>query len=160
MKTFALAAVSALILSTPALADLGGIPTLPANRTITSATATPGVSVKAAMANPGLYTVRAETQASGTVVREFVATANGEVFAIAWQGPFQPDLRALMGTTFFLRYTQAIQTAHAQGVSMRTQMALTAPDMVIQAHGHVRAFNGLAYVPSLMPAGVSPDQLN
>lgn len=159
MKTIALAAaVSALLLSTPAMADLGGAPTLPANRTITSSA--PGVSVKAAVANPGLYTVRAETQASGTVVREFVATANGEVFAIAWQGPFQPDLRALMGTTFFLRYTQAIQAAHAQGASMRTQMALTANDMVIQAHGHVRAFNGLAYVPSLMPAGVSPDQLN
>lgn len=167
MKPFALAVlVSALAISAPAFADLGGAPVLPASsataptavaRSAMMAAASTGSSASEASAATS-YTVRSETLSSGTVVREYVNTA-GEAFAIVWSGPFQPDLHTLMGDAFFQRYTTAIQTAHNQGLSMRTHLSLSTPDMVVEAHGHVRAFGGLAYVPSLLPAGVTPQQL-
>ncbi|MDR1709855.1 MAG: DUF2844 domain-containing protein, partial [Candidatus Accumulibacter sp.] len=48
---------------------------------------------------------------SGTLVREYVS-AKGIVFAVAWQGPFLPDLKQLLGQ-YFDAYTEAARNAPA-----------------------------------------------
>src|SRR5690242_13083948 len=41
-----------------------------------------------------LYRVNVVTLNSGTVVREFVATSSGNVFALTWEGPQTPNYAA------------------------------------------------------------------
>src|SRR5262245_60262961 len=52
------------------------------------------------------YTLHEMQSASGVVVREYVSPA-GRVFAVAWQGPWHPDLRQLLGPYFLPFQTAA-----------------------------------------------------
>jgi hypothetical protein len=99
------------------------------------------------------YTVHELQLAGGTVVREYLA-ASQQVFAVSWSGPSIPDLQPLLGT-HYARYQAA---AKASGISRRG-VAVQDPDLVVRAGGHARAFHGVAYVPSLMPAGFDPGQI-
>jgi hypothetical protein len=86
---------------------------------------------------------------SGIVVHEYVS-ASGAVYAIAWRGPRMPDLRELMGP-YFAQLTH--QDSHFQGGHHR--MRIVGADLVIQSSGHRRSFEGRAWVPSLVPAGIN-----
>ena len=99
------------------------------------------------------YSVHELTTAEGTAIREFVTPA-GTVFAVAWRGPFKPDLRLLLGGYFDL-YARAPRSTG----STRTQLAVDQPALVVRAGGHMRAFSGVAWVPTLVPAGVVPGEL-
>lgn len=91
----------------------------------------------------------------GMVVREFVAP-NGMVFGVAWKGPFMPNLRALLGD-YFARYAAAAQAAQAS--RRRGPLSLRLDDLVVAVAGHMRAFRGLAVVPSLLPNGVTAEEV-
>jgi len=101
------------------------------------------------------FMVHEMQSASGVVVREYVA--NGRVFAVAWQGPWHPDLQQLLGT-YFARYEQAAGRAirerrgHGPAVVQDT-------DFVVERAGHARAFTGRAYLPSQIPDGVTLDRI-
>ncbi len=95
---------------------------------------------------------------SGAVtVREYVTRA-GQVFAVSWDGPVPPDLRQLLGE-YFPRFSQAAGAAHQTIPGMHRQFSAVQPDLVIQSSGRLRAFHGIAYLPQLLPAGVSLSQL-
>ena len=47
----------------------------------------------------GSSTVHEIQASSGTVVREFISPA-GKVFGVAWEGPWLPDLREMLGMYF------------------------------------------------------------
>jgi hypothetical protein len=89
---------------------------------------------------------------SGTLVREYVS-AQGTVFAVAWQGPFLPDLRQLLGK-YFTAYTDAAQTAGERGL-----LRIGSPELVVQAGGRMRAFSGRAYLPQELPENLSIDTI-
>jgi hypothetical protein len=89
----------------------------------------------------------------GTNVREYVTSAN-QVFAVVWNGPSIPDLQQLLGT-YFPRYSKAAQ---ALGRTRRP-VAVEESDLVIRTGGHPRAFFGIAYLPGMLPQGVSLDQI-
>lgn len=91
------------------------------------------------------------TTTAGTVVHEY-ASRQGTVFAVTWQGPLPPDLRQLFGN-YYETY-QSAATAQARPGAHR-QLNIAAADLVVQSTGRLRAFTGRAYVPSLVPAGVS-----
>jgi hypothetical protein len=95
------------------------------------------------------YTGHELTLASGTVVREYV-DATGTVFAVAWQGPFKPDLRQLLGT-HFSSFVAAGQGPHSDHRMLKTHSA----DLVIESGGKMRAFTGRAYLPKLVPPNLS-----
>jgi len=104
----------------------------------------------------GSYTVHEIQAASGTVVREFVS-AEGKVFAIAWHGPWMPDMRQLLGS-YFDQYAQANQAQ--RGARMRRgPILINQPGLVVQIGGHQRAFAGRAYVPEMLPSGVSAENI-
>ena len=43
------------------------------------------------------YTIHEIRAATGTNVREYVSSS-GRVFAVAWQGPWPPDMRQILGS--------------------------------------------------------------
>jgi hypothetical protein len=86
---------------------------------------------------------------SGTLVREF-AKPDGTVFAIAWNGPTQPNLRQTLGR-YFDNYVNAAKARHGRLHRLEIQQS----DLVVQAGGHMRAFSGRAYLPQTVPVGVS-----
>jgi hypothetical protein len=87
---------------------------------------------------------------SGTLVREFVGS-DGNVFAVAWNGPTVPNLRQTLGQ-YFDKFVAAAQAKHADHHHLQIQQS----DLVMQASGHMRgAFSGRAYLPQAVPAGVS-----
>src|ERR1700733_1774217 len=90
---------------------------------------------------------------SGTVLREF-AGLDGAVFAVAWNGPTVPNLRQTLGR-YFDDYLTAAQ-ANRMG---RHQLQINQSDLVVHASGHMRAFSGVAYLPSAVPSGVTVAEL-
>jgi len=99
------------------------------------------------------YTVHEIQTPSGTAVREYVSSA-GTVFAVAWQGPVIPDLRQTLGI-YFDRYTGAAKGNRAG----HRHLAIREPDLVVQSNGHMRAFSGRAYLPQLLPQGVTVEEI-
>jgi len=100
------------------------------------------------------FTVHEMITASGATVREYVAQATGRVFAVAWQGPRQPDFRQVFGT-YFEQYVQAAQAARGNH-ARRGPLAIEQPGLVVEMGGQPRAFYGRAYIPQLMPQGMEP----
>ena len=91
---------------------------------------------------------------SGTVMREFVAP-NGNVFAVAWQGPTRPDLRQALG-----QYFDAYALAPRSKLADRRHVQIQQGDLVVQAGGHMRALSGRAYLLSAVPSGVDLGDLH
>jgi len=95
------------------------------------------------------YSVHEITVPSGTRVREFVSSATGRVFALAWQGPYMPDLKQLLGD----QYDSFVEGAR-NGGARRSNVRVSQPGLVVHSTGHMRAFSGRAYLPDQLPAGV------
>jgi hypothetical protein len=85
------------------------------------------------------------------MVREYVAPS-GKVFAVTWQAPVMPNLRQLLGNYFDTYVAAASATPRPGG---HRHVAVVRDDLVVYSAGHVRAFHGKAYIPALLPAGVS-----
>lgn len=89
----------------------------------------------------------------GVTVTEY-ANAAGTVFAITWKGPFKPDLQQLLGS-YFAPYVKAAKASPQQlNLSM-----VKGGDIVVHSAGRMRGFLGVAWVPSLVPAGFDPATL-
>lgn len=102
----------------------------------------------------GNYRVHEIQMTAGTVLREFAGT-EGTVFAVAWSGPRIPNLRQALGR-YFDAYVSTAQGGHAGG---RTHFEIRQSDWVMQSSGHMRAFQGRAYLPQSLPAGLSLDAI-
>ena len=94
------------------------------------------------------YITRDTTLATGTHVSEYVS-GGGIVFAVTWNGPILPDLKALLGKHFD---TMVAETAKAPKAG-RSHVAIDLPEVVINSGGHMRAFEGRAWIPAEFPAG-------
>ena len=102
------------------------------------------------------YTVHEIRAATGTVVREFVSPS-GKVFAVAWQGPWPPNMRQILAT-YFEQYQRAAQ-AQMNSRPGRRPLLLEQPGLVVQSGGHMRSFAGRAYVPDMLPSEVSAEAI-
>ena len=139
----AVAALAALGASAPAGATLGE----PLASVASTRSQLRAVSAKTAQ-RAG-YRVHESTLPSGTVVREYT-DASGLVFAVSWQGPFQPNLKVLLGSHF-----QRLQAAGREPHPDHRRLAVREPQLVIESGGRMRAFRGLAYLPDRVPSGFS-----
>jgi hypothetical protein len=99
------------------------------------------------------YTVQEVRAPGGTVVNEFVSP-EGKVFAVAWHGQFPPQMQQILGS-YFQQYTAALQ-AQQMHYGHRP-LNIQTPDLVVQTGGHMRAYNGRAYLPDSLPRGVTAD---
>lgn len=91
-------------------------------------------------------TLHTQALPEGLVVRQYVDTS-GRVFAVAWSGPVLPDFARLLGT-YYAVYADAV---HRQKRSVSVRRA----DVVMESGGMMRAFHGRAYLPALLPFGLT-----
>ena len=92
------------------------------------------------------------TDASGTVIREYVSPA-GKIFGISWQGPFVPNMAQLLGSYFpYLQQYALAQTGRHGG-----PLIIRKDDFVFTSGGHMRAYHGRAYVINLVPTHLTPE---
>ena len=132
-----------LVVAVPAFAELGGDE---ASVQVDQAR----IQAMRYIARGNAYSVHEMRTAPGTVVREYVSPA-GKVFAVSWQGPAIPGLRQILGP-YFSQLQRAQNNRRARG-----PMAIHEPGLVFYSGGHMRAFQGQAYVPDLLPQGVGPE---
>jgi hypothetical protein len=100
------------------------------------------------------YTVSQITLPSGTVVNEYISS-EGKVFAVTWKGPAVPDLQQTLGT-YFAAFQAAGSVPHGAN---HHQLTVHQSDLVLQTAGHMRDWNGKAYVPSLLPPNFQLDEI-
>jgi hypothetical protein len=142
--TLALAAVSL-----GALATLGRAPNTP-ERT------PPQAGPRQAVPADNLYTVHQTVLPTGTVVTEF-ASLRGQVFALKWQGPVLPDLSQFFGD-YFPAFQAAARQRHASG-ARGGALLVQQRNLVVLSRGRMGRFEGHAYAPELVPAGVTVGDL-
>ncbi|MGO8796607.1 MAG: DUF2844 domain-containing protein [Candidatus Sulfotelmatobacter sp.] len=141
--------VTLLIAALPARAALGGdVASIQADQVHMQGTRQTTVAQS--------YTVHEIQAASGITVREYVSPA-GQVFAVVWQGPFLPDLRQLLGK-YFDEYVEGQRVQNVSRIGRRP-LQIEQPGLVVQSGGHPRSFEGRAYIPELLPAGVGLDAI-
>jgi hypothetical protein len=148
-----LLALPIALASSPCQASLGRAPSdfgnagarqaqsLAAAKAASPAAASPGAG------SPGAWNVNVSVLDNGTTVREYVA--NGVVFAVSWNGPFLPNLRDLLGSHFDTLTAETARHPKAGSGQVRIQRS----DVTIESGGHMRAYEGRAWVNSLLPAG-------
>lgn len=101
------------------------------------------------------YTVHNIDGEGGLRIREY-ANSDGRIFAVSWEGPALPDLSQLLGA-YFPTFKQAALERRRSGA--RGPVAIAEDDLVVQSGGHMRAYSGRAYVPSLMPPHITIDEI-
>jgi hypothetical protein len=78
------------------------------------------------------------------------------VFAVAWNGPTQPNLRQALG-----KYFDALASAPKPKFVDHRHLQIQQGDLVVQGSGHMRAgFSGRAYLASAVPSGVNLGDLH
>jgi hypothetical protein len=112
-----------------------------------------GASIKSSQDRAG-YRLHEIQLPGGTMLREFVAP-DGNVFAVAWNGPTKPNLRQVLGKHFDT-YVSTPKPKFADRRHVNFQQG----DLVVQAGGHMRALSGRAYLASAIPAGVNLGDLH
>ncbi len=144
-----LAGIAGLVtFSLPVLASLGGkLDSVSADRAHMKANLT--------VSSKNNYDVHQIQAPEGTVVNEYVSST-GTVFAVTWRGHFVPDMQQIMGT-YFDQYSAAIQSQ--QKHYGHRPLNVTQSGLVVQTGGHMRDYFGRAYIPSLLPQGLNPDEI-
>jgi Protein of unknown function (DUF2844) len=144
--TFSL--LGTLVLQAPAMAHLGG----DADSVAADRDAMHAQLHSTAMQ---LYSLHEINTPAGTVVHEYT-TRPGTVFAVTWQGQLPPNLAQLFGN-YYKQYQDAAAAQSRPG--MHRQVNIANADFVVESTGRLRNFRGKAFVPSLIPAGVSVAEL-
>ncbi len=97
------------------------------------------------------------TLADGSTVRQY-AGADGRVFAVAWNARSKPRLDQLLGT-HFAAYAEGGRAAMRQRRGVLHAAVVQQGDLVVEAHAHLNAHVGRAWLRSRVPAGVATDAL-
>ena len=100
------------------------------------------------------YTVH-EIRSETMTIREYVSPS-GVVFGIAWNGLTHPDLTPLLGS-YTDEYQKAMSHAHRQ--PGRRHVTVKTDSVIVEKWGHMRNLQGRAYLPALIPQGVSIDEI-
>ncbi len=108
------------------------------------------------ISNPanGSYSIHKST-IEFTELREYVSS-DGIVFGVAWNGYRHPNLDEILGS-YLEEYQGNLKiTQKERG---RRNHSVQGNRIVVQKWGHMRNLQGRAYDPSLLPSGVSADEI-
>jgi hypothetical protein len=97
------------------------------------------------------YNLHQITTSDGSTFNEY-ATPSGVVFGVSWQSHGLPDFSQLLGT-----HMTDLQTGRRTHVIPRRGVTVQTNDFILISIGHDRFFHGKAYVPSLLPANLTPE---
>ena len=102
------------------------------------------------------YTVETLIRPESTIHEYF--DSDGKIFAVSWRGTEMPDLERLFG-----RYFQEFQAGLAERRKSvrvrRIPVHLKTEHLVVETGGKPRELWGRAYLHSLLPAGVSEEEI-
>ena len=112
-------------------------------------------AAKKATTSQANYTVQ-EVASAATTVREYLSLS-GVVFAVAWNGMVHPDLTTLLGS-YAGEYRDAKRRSQRQHGQKRSRVE--ANRVIVETWGHMRNLRGRAYLPALLPEGVSINEIN
>lgn len=104
---------------------------------------------------PAFTVARLKTPA-GVSVREYVAPG-GTVFAVSWRGAAPPDLAVLLGA-YFTQYRKAAAAGSPSAFGLHNSIVV-GPDVTVETGGHMGDLWGRAYVPTMLPPGVSQSEI-
>ena len=93
----------------------------------------------------------------GMTIKQYVSS-KGIVFAIVWNGTGAPNLPLLLGS-YFDEYKAEFATLHKAKPRSRKPMLLKTAHLVVERAGHSRYMWGRAFIPSLLPAMTSPEEI-
>jgi len=96
-----------------------------------------------------------EIVSDSITIREYISP-NNIVFAIVWKGLTNPDLTQFLGS-YAGEYHQAL-TENPRKPGRRFHQIKT-NKLVVEQWGHMRNLQGRAFVPDLIPPGVSVDDI-
>jgi len=120
----------------------------------TTTTALSNVKISAKTSSLGAsYSVR-ETVSTLRTLKEYV-TADGLTFAISWSGVSAPDFSEIFGKY----YSDFKQVRDSRKVRSRKVLELKTSDLVVNSISTGSEMTGIAYVPSLFPAGLVAEDL-
>jgi len=102
-----------------------------------------------------LYALHEIETPTGIQVREYVSPA-GKVFAVAWQGPWRPDLHQLLGS-YFVPFQQAARASKQR--PGRAPLSIHQANLFVEHSGQMRFFRGRAYLSDEFPAGVKAESI-
>lgn len=94
---------------------------------------------------------------AGMTIKEYVSS-NGIVFAVAWRGTGAPDLPFLFGS-YFDEYRAGLIALQNRKPRIRKPLVLKTAHLVVERAGHSRSMWGRAFIPALLPATISPDDI-
>jgi uncharacterized protein DUF2844 len=141
------AGVSAMLIASTACAQLGGtMPALPRAGSAAVANHLADASIR----------IRAWTDEGGTKIHEY-ATGDGLIFAYTWEGPTMPNLDGLLGRYSVSYRAKAAELAGARNSLHASRVAQ--PDMIVDSGGQMRSYVGRAWLPTVIPPGISPADL-
>ncbi|MFC0402333.1 DUF2844 domain-containing protein [Paraburkholderia rhizosphaerae] len=149
MRAAAAAGISAALLLTvsPVRAQLGG--------TMSTTPSAASEAIVNDLADASIR-IRGWTDEGGTTIREY-ATGDGLIFAYTWQGPTMPNLDRLLGeykASYRAKATALLATAGSLHASRVAQ-----PDVIVDSGGQMRSYVGRAWLPAVIPPGISPADL-
>ena len=100
------------------------------------------------------YDVHEARSADGVHVRQYVDRSSGKVFAVTWDGPRSPDISAILGSSA-PRYLAAVR-AHRGNHHV---LSIADPDLSVTVLRLQRGWQGQAYLPAAIPAGVKRSEI-
>ena len=95
--------------------------------------------------------------AAGMEIDEYVSS-DGVVFAVVWKGTGVPDLKLLLGE-YFEEYREEVAAARSRTPRVREPFKMKSGRLVVERAGHSRSLWGRAYLPSQLPPGVRPEDI-
>jgi hypothetical protein len=147
----ATATIAVAVLAAPAFAVLGG-----SASSVSADAAHMKAAAQVRVAPNGAYSVHEMQSPQKVTVREFVSP-DGRVFGIAWQGPLIPSMQQLLGT-YFQQYSAAAKEAKSKHAGRRP-LNIRKAGLVVQNGGIMRSYFGRAYVPDMLPQGVTAEEI-
>jgi len=108
----------------------------------------------AATASTDSYSI-CEVNDGAVVITEYVNSA-GVVFAVKWQGQYQPDLHEFFGQ-YYAEYQQG-RDANIPTHRGASSHAVTTDNIRVAIAGHMGSMTGFASVPASLPRGVNVEQ--
>jgi uncharacterized protein DUF2844 len=102
------------------------------------------------------YSIETITVA-GMTIKEY-ASSDGTVFAVTWRGTGAPDLPLLFGS-YFDEYQEGLTALQNKKPRIRRPMVLKTAHLVVERAGHIRSMWGRAFIPALLPATISPEDI-
>jgi hypothetical protein len=94
---------------------------------------------------------------AGMQIKEYVSP-DGVVFAVVWRGTGVPDLRMLLGE-YFDEYRAGLTASRHRTPRVREPFRMKSDRLVIERAGHSRSLWGRAYLPTGVPSGLRPEDI-